>query len=359
MDKNKISKTCLYLSSLGLYSDEISYMVKKFEDPIFALETNILDGTLSMERKIRKKYLARSADLNTYLDFMDENKISYLTYFDDDFPPSLKQIPDPPMVLYYKGQLKTSRPGISVVGSRKCTDYGKWACQRMVEDLSDYGVSIISGLALGIDKVAHKTALDKGLYTLGVLGCGVDRIYPLANKTIFKRMEEEGCILSEFPLGTEPLAHHFPIRNRLISGLGLGLLVVEAKLKSGTLITAGFAADQGREVFAIPGNINSLFSQGTNALIRDGAKLVSCGKDIAEEFPDLIKVKEEAKKIQRDLSSLSSNEAKVYKALALDPLATDDLSRSLDLDIQTILSCLTLMELKGLVVELDGRWTIN
>lgn len=355
----KKSEEILFLSSLGLYSDEINYLINKYDSPIEILESNSLDQGIKLEDKIKKKYGARKNDFQSYREFMEENNISYLTIADQDYPQGLRDIDDPPSIIYINGRLDLSRPAISVVGSRKCTDYGKWACSKLIDGLSQYGISIISGLALGIDRISHERALDNGLYSLGVLGCGVDRVYPASNRGIFERMEASGGIISEFSLGTEPLPHHFPIRNRIISALGKGLLVIEAKEKSGTLITAGYAADQGRDVFALPGNINSQFSKGTNALIRDGAKIVTCVEDIIEEFPKLKIIKEEAEKIQKDKSKLDAHESRIYESLSLEPKSIDDLSRDLDMAMADLMSRLTMLELKGIVVELDGKWNIN
>lgn len=353
------SEEVLYLSSLGLYSDQIEYLFKTYENPVQMVDGGGLNPELIQEKNIIKKYSKNRNDFDAYRAFMEKNRISYLSIFDEDYPENLKNIENPPYILYIKGNLRPRGPGISVVGARKCTDYGKWVCEKLVRDLSDYGVDIISGLALGIDKIAHQTALDNGLYTIGVLGCGVDRVYPFSNKKLFERMEEEGAIISEFPLGTEPLPHHFPIRNRIISGLAMGLLVIEARVKSGTLITANLAADQGRDVFAVPGNINSQFSQGTNALIRDGAKLVSCVEDIVNEMPRLQEIKEEAVRVQRDLSSLDEVDLKIYETLALEAKAIDEIARVLKLAMPDLMSRLTLLELQGLLVELDGKWTLN
>lgn len=356
MDK---SKTILYLSSLGLYSNEIFYILDKYKNPIEVIKSGLMDENISIERSINKKYLKNRSDFNLYQEFMDKNSINYITFYDDDYPKSLKYIESPPAILYIKGKLDLSRLGISVVGARKCTEYGKWSCKHLVEGLSSYSLSIISGLALGIDRISHETALDNNMYTIGVLGCGVDRIYPYKNKSLFEKIEEKGAIISEFPLGAKPMAHHFPIRNRIISALGLGLLVIEAKVKSGTLITAGYAADQGKEVFAVPGNINSQFSKGTNCLIKDGAKLVMSVEDIIEELPEVKLLKEETLKIERDISSLNQEELKIYELISLNPLSIDELSRKVNIPIHQLMSMMTLLELKGVFIELDGKWNVN
>lgn len=353
------SEVVLYLSSLGLYSNEIAYIIDKYDNPIDIIKANELDKRIAVEKSINRKYLKNRSDFSTYQEFMLENNISYITSYDSEYPQALKLIETPPSILYIKGKLDFSKLFISVVGARKCTEYGKWACKHLVEGLGPYGLGVVSGLALGIDKVSHETALENDMYTIGVLGCGVDRIYPFRNKSVFEKMEERGAIISEFPLGSEPMAHHFPIRNRIISALGLGLLVIEAKLKSGTLITAGYAAEQGREVFAVPGNINSQFSKGTNALIKDGAKLVMSVEDIVEELPEVQLLRKEAMKIQRDISGLDENEKLVYQLVCLEALSLDELVAAIDLPVSKLMSILTLLELKGILVELDGKWNIN
>ena len=205
---------------------------------------------------------------------INKNAIDITTIYDEIYPERLKYIHDYPMVLYKKGKIKEEdQLSIGIVGSRKATSYGKWACEKFTKELVKMGVTIVSGLALGIDAIAHNIALEENGRTIAVLGNGIDTVYPKKNLSLYNEIEKAGVIISEFPLGTPPLSYNFPLRNRIISGLSLGIIIIEAKEKSGSLITATHALEQGKEVFALPGNINSIFSQGTNKLIKDGAKL--------------------------------------------------------------------------------------
>ena len=220
------------------------------------------------------------------LDTCGRLKIQLLTIRDAAYPARLRNIPDPPVVLYYKGMLPQcdSLPLISVVGTRKASAYGLTVAKRMGYQLSCCGGVVVSGMAYGIDGMAMRGALTAGAPVIGVLGCGVDVVYPLSNRHLFADVERSGCLLSEFPPGTPPVKWNFPKRNRIISGLCCGVLVVEAPEKSGALITARLAADQGRDVFVVPGNIDVASCAGSNALLRDGAIAVSSGWDILSEY---------------------------------------------------------------------------
>lgn len=223
------------------------------------------------------------------LSFCAREKIHILTYRDAGYCARLKNISDPPMVLYYKGHLPDwdASPVIGIVGTRKASAYGLTAAKRLGYQISRCGGIVVSGMAFGIDGMAMSGALTAGQSVIGVLGCGVDIVYPLSNKGLFADTEQYGCILSEFPPGTPPKNYNFPKRNRIISGLSCGVLVVEAPEKSGALITARQAAEQGRDVFAVPGNIDMPGFAGSNALLRDGAILVSSGYDVVSEYRSL------------------------------------------------------------------------
>ena len=215
-------------------------------------------------------------------------KLHILTCRDTQYPARLLHIPDPPLVLYYKGTLPdfNALPLIGVVGTRKATPYGLTMAKRLGQEIARCGGVVVSGMAGGIDSVAMKSALSAGAPVVGVLGCGADRIYPLSNRSLFADTERYGCILSEFPPGAEPFGWHFPRRNRIISGMSSGVLVVEAPEKSGALITADHAMEQGRDVFVVPGNLDQPTFVGNNKLLRDGGILVSSGWDILSEYAD-------------------------------------------------------------------------
>lgn len=202
----------------------------------------------------------------------EEMPIREISLKDEGFPELLRAIKNPPSTMYYKGNLNLcDTPCLAVVGARKATPYGKWAAYHIAKRAAEHGVTIVSGMASGIDSCGHMGALDAGGNTIAVLGCGPDICYPRTNRDLMNRISRAGLILSEYPPGSPPLQGQFPARNRIISGLSYGVLVAEASLRSGSLITAGLALDQGREVFAVPGNIDSIYSIGTNKLIQDGA----------------------------------------------------------------------------------------
>jgi DNA processing protein len=216
----------------------------------------------------------------------EEAGLRLLSYEDPEYPANLREIPDPPPVLFVRGRiLSEDQRAIAVIGSRRAGAYGIAVCDRLARSLVDHGFSIVSGMARGVDAAAHWAALDCGGRTVAVLGTGVDMVYPKGNRQLFERILERGVLLSEFLPGTQALAKNFPRRNRIISGMSLGVLVVEAAERSGTMITVNTALEQGREVFAVPGDIRSPLSRGTHQMIRSGAKLVERVEDILEEFP--------------------------------------------------------------------------
>lgn len=217
---------------------------------------------------------------------MEATGVRLVSFEDAEYPGNLREIPDPPPVLFVRGRIEPEdERAIAVIGSRKASAYGVSVCGRLVRALVDHGFSIVSGMAKGVDAAAHWAALDCDGRTLAVLGTGVDVVYPKANKQVFERVLDRGALLSEFLPGTEPFAKNFPRRNRIISGMALGVLVVEAAERSGTMITVRTALEQGREVFAVPGDVRSPVSRGTHRLIKEGAKLVEGIEDILEEFP--------------------------------------------------------------------------
>ena len=341
-------------------------------------------------------------------------KLQILTYQDAAYPNRLKNISDPPLVFYYKGRLPDfdGLPLIGVVGTRGASPYGLTAAKRMGYQIARCGGIVVSGMAFGIDGMAMRGALTGGGAVVGVLGCGAEQIYPVSNRSLFADTESYGCILSEFPPGTPPLARNFPKRNRIISGLSCGVLVVEAPEKSGALITARQAADQGRDVFVVPGNIDVPTFVGSNRLLRDGAIAVSHGWDIMSEyeaqFPDKIRKdmgqnqlsaspeelaqnaealaevgkvaqkpkKPAQKKIQKQeikkkdvdkaasspysdvndiLPKLSADEQTIVSAIGKEERLVDDVIAETGLPVGKVLAMLTLLEVKGVVKRLPGK----
>jgi len=290
------------------------------------------------------------------LSWADEIGVKFLTFDDGFYPANLKNISDTPPLLYMRGDLlPEDQKAIAVVGSRTFTSYGRKATERIVGHLAELEVTIVSGLARGIDAYAHRAALKAGGRTLAVFGCGLDRIYPSENRTLAQEILSSGAWLSEFPLGTEPLGANFPRRNRLISGLSLGVVVVEAGEKSGALLTAKEALEQNREVFAVPGDITKPTSRGTNFLIKQGAKLVTGLEDILEELKGL-GIKSEVKKAREKRQlSLSSEERKLYEALGETPFHIDKLAEAIERKTSEVSATLLGLELKGLVRQLPGK----
>jgi DNA processing protein len=269
--------------------------------------------------EIRKGPLEKAVEKE--LKLLKEIGGTIITLEDEAYPERLKAIYDPSPLLYVRGELKKEDAlAISIVGSRKTSPYGRWITEKVSQDLARHGVTIVSGMARGIDSVAHWGAISGGGRTLAVLGCGVDVIYPRENRNLFGQIIDHGAILSEFPMGSPPEGSHFPKRNRMISGLSLGVVVVQADTGSGSLITAGYALEQGREVFAIPGNVGAEGSRGTNQLIKEGAKLVESSEDILEEIlPQWRRGKETTQKAESPGRDLPEGERTLYELLG-EPL---------------------------------------
>ncbi len=293
-----------------------------------------------------------SVDLPRLLDEIEAAGTTILTWEDEAYPPYLVEIADPPPVLYLRGELQTrDQWAVAVVGTRRATAYGKHVTTQLAGDLARSGVTIVSGLARGIDAVAHQAALDVGGRTIAVLGSGIRNIYPPEHRRLADQIAASGAILSGFPPGTPPEAGNFPRRNRIISGLSLGALVVEAGTRSGALITANYALEQGRDVFAVPGPINARSSLGTNRLIQQGAKLVLSAADILEEL-NMTMVDEQ---VAAQLALPATHEeAQLLQLLSGHPQHVDELSRSAGLPVAQVSSALTMMQLKGMVRQVEG-----
>lgn len=296
------------------------------------------------------------------LDKVRQKGYQIVTMADLDYPTLLLQLPDPPPYLYVYGRLDNSRANIAVVGSRNATGYGITTTKNLCHDLALMQFAIISGMAKGVDTAAHQgTLLAKGK-TIAVLGSGMERVYPPENMELFHQIAEDGAVVSEFSMITEPEAHNFPSRNRIISGMSLGTVVVEASKISGSLITARLAAEQGREVFAVPGSIRSFKSMGTHSLLKQGAKLVEHAQDIAEELAHLVQPVEtdELPDTMDEAMLLNADESTVFNALEPYPVHIDDLKRKLSIEPGKLSSILLKLELKGIVDQAPGkRFSIN
>jgi DNA processing protein len=295
---------------------------------------------------------ARSAFADVESDRFSRSHARLVTLNCPDYPHLLREISDPPPYLYLYGTLNPEECCVAIVGSRRSSTYGRHVTERLARELAERGVTVVSGLARGIDTSAHQGALDGGGRTIGVLGCGIDILYPPENRELTARMAQRGAVLTEFPFGTAPLAENFPRRNRIVSGLVSGVLVVEASESSGSLITARLALDQGRDVFAIPGNINSSVSRGTNLLIREGAKLVMGIDDILEELPAW---KGTPVKAPQAAPQVSPAEEKVWRTLGETPLHIDEITVKSSLTVGEVSAILLRLELRGLVTQLPGK----
>ncbi|MFL7840388.1 MAG: DNA-processing protein DprA [Candidatus Promineifilaceae bacterium] len=311
---------------------------------------------LGFDKRAKKNLIQarKTLDLDQELEKVRSKNISILTWDSPDYPSYLREVDSPPPLLYVVGRFEEiDRWAVAVVGTRRVTPYGRQMTQEIVAGLVYNGVTIISGLARGVDAIAHKTALESGGRTIAVLGSGPDNVYPPEHRDLARQIVRgRGAVISEYPLGTEPDAKNFPPRNRIISGLSLGVVVIEAGERSGATITTKRALEQGREVFAVPGNLNSLASRGTNRLIQRGeAKLITNADDVLEEL-NLHMVFEHTA-VQKALPE-TEDEAALFEYLSGEPVHIDDLSRSTGLSSQVVSSTLTLLELKGIVRQVGG-----
>jgi DNA processing protein len=292
------------------------------------------------------------------LDWLAHEQRHLVTWLDADYPALLRQIPDPPLVLYVHGsRAALSLPQLAIVGSRNPTPLGRENAAAFARSLAERGLAITSGLALGIDAAAHRGALDAGGVTIAVCGTGLDRVYPPRNRELAHAIVARGALVSELPIGTPARPGNFPVRNRLISGLSLGVLVVEAALQSGSLITARLAGEQGREVFALPGSIHSPLARGCHALIRQGAKLVETAAHVLEELGPLAQVSLTTAPIAAPAEpKLAPSERRLLDCLGHDPTHVDVLIDRSGLTADTVSSILLQLELRGLVLAGPGGY---
>jgi DNA processing protein len=288
------------------------------------------------------------------LKLVEELNASLVTFTDKSYPNNLKQIYDPPALLYVRGDLQAKDDlAISMVGSRLSSSYGRMITERIAGDMARHGVTIVSGMARGIDSAAHRGALSAGGRTIAVLGCGVDIVYPPENRRLFEEITAHGAVISEFPMSTPPEGTNFPRRNRIISGLSLGVVVVQADSRSGSLITAGLALEQNRDVFAVPGNVGMARSRGTNRLIKQGAKLVESADDILEEI--LPRFQHQGLEPTDVKPSLEDEEERVFRIIEDEPAHIDSIIAQTGMDASRVSAILLQLELKGLVQQLPGK----
>jgi len=353
----------LLLSVDGIGPAKIRKLLAKFR----TIE-KILSSDLKSLREVVNENLARKIQkvngdrkkiesaLNKELNILSKINGEIITVWDDAFPSLLKKIYDPPLLLYTKGSFtKNDEYSIAIVGTRQPTNYGKIQTERIASELANQNITIVSGMARGIDSIAHKATLKAGKRTIAIIGSGLDVIYPPENKKLFDEISENGLIISEYELGMKPNAENFPKRNRIISGLSLGCIVVETGIAGGAMQTASFALDQNREVFAVPGNLNVKQSEGTNLLIQRGeAKLIRNSEDVLLELE--LKLKPIiGKNIQKPKIEMNLFEEKIISVLKNEPVQIDVIALSTNLNTSDCLVHLLSLEFKGLVKQLPGK----
>ena len=354
----------LYFNAIqGLGPVKGKALIDKFGTPenIFKATDNELAsvegiGTDLIE-KIRNK--EKWLDIKKEISLIQKSKVEILTFKNPKYPPLLKNIYSFPLLLYVKGkpQEQDYKMPIAIVGMRKASYYGKTVTEELAQNLACAGFSIVSGMARGIDTSAHLGALKNGR-TIAVLGSGLNYIYPRENKKLSEKISQNGALISEFPMNTPPDKLNFPRRNRIISGMSLGVVVVEAAERSGALITANLASEQGREVFAVPGKIDSNHSLGTHKLIQDGAKLVANWKDIASELACEIDWEKQSKTGKKYKITLEEFEEKIYTLLSTEPKQIDTIIKESQNNSPKILSILLSLELKGFIKQLPGKFFV-
>jgi len=349
--------------SCGVDSFYIDYLMKKFEGPegiYLAKENKIRECRVLSEKTLSKLlYMKKNIDPDKVLFNMQSKGIKFISKFSGSYPALLKAISNPPFGLFMLGTLPDfDRPWVSVIGTRKPTSYGKAVAYNLSGELAKKGIVIVSGMADGLDGIAHKAVLEKGGSTVAVLGCGVDICYPIINERIYEGIKKTGCIISEFPPAAAPDKWHFPYRNRIISGLSSAVVVIEAEVASGTAITVKNALEQGREVLAVPGNITSNKISGTNNLIREGAHVVTCAMYVLDAL-GIIEIWPENNSDEEIHNNghipLATNEETVYSLLSDEPAELDNIIKKTSLKPQFVMVALTKLKLAGIISELPGQ----
>ncbi|HLE18903.1 MAG TPA: DNA-processing protein DprA, partial [Syntrophales bacterium] len=364
----------------GVGNVAFTAIVKTFGSPkeVFDAPFNSLKEMPGIGKKVASqiKSFSNWQQVEKELAAARNQQVSIITCHDPLYPINLLNIYDFPPFLYVKGSLKEEDINIAVVGSRMASTYGKFSTERLCRELAINGITVVSGLARGIDTAAHRGSIAAKGRTIAVLGCGIDIVYPPENKELFTTIPLQGAIITEFPFGTPPNGPNFPARNRIISGLSLGVVVVEANEKSGSLITARTALEQGREVFAVPGSVDSAGSRGTNGLIKQGAKLIEDVYDILDEIMPQIEMKQkihipeaaEKTKSHKEIppaacrtsgnEDLTDKERNLLERISASPVTIDSLIAQTGERPGEILNNLLLLELKGLITQLPGKMFI-
>ncbi|MGE5843007.1 MAG: DNA-processing protein DprA [Deltaproteobacteria bacterium] len=358
--ENRVDWLALHLVP-GLGNMAFKKLLERFGDPaqVFRAASTDLAQVDGLRRQVVQGIVQRrfSQDPQVVLRDLEKHGARVLIFSEPAYPEPLREIHDPPMVLYVKGLAIPSKTTfVAVVGSRNSTPYGIKTAENLAQGLARRGLGVVSGLARGIDSAAHWGCIEGKGFSVGILGTGIDSVYPASNIKLFDAMAEKGAVITEFPLKTPPEPKHFPIRNRLISGLSRGVIVVEATMKSGSLITASVALEQGREVFAVPGSVHSFKSKGCHFLIKQGAKLVENADDVLDELGlNYAYAPKKDSYTEPVLPPLEESERRVYDLLGDYPLHIDDIVRQGNMEPGAASAVLMRMELKGIVRQLPGK----
>lgn len=344
----------------GIGQTKLTYLLDYFSDPMdiyYCEESELLKVSGLKPQDCCTILEGKSIDkIRVQLDKLDREKIQFYSYVDKEYPDKLRNIDDSPYGIYVLGSLPDPRkPTIAVIGTRNCSPYGREVARYFSSKLAQAGVQIISGMARGVDTYGHIGALEAGGYTMAVLGSGIDYCYPKENIELYMKLEEQGGIVSEYGPGTLPKAGHFPLRNRIISGLSDGILVVEAKEKSGSLITADQGLEQGKDIFAIPGRINDVLSAGTNRLIKYGAQMVTT----PEEILDYYHLSSSVNNPHSMPAELSSLEGSILACLKLEPMHINEVSQRIESDLGSTMQGLLQLKAKHLVSEIAKNYYIK
>ncbi len=362
----KIAWLSLYLIP-GLGNTVLKRLIERLGEPEAVFEAGLAElmNVEGMRRDIAKKIMARSLSTEAEEELRNAERCHarIIAYTDPSYPAFLREIYNPPILLYARGrEIPLAQTFVGVVGSRNPTHYGRKAAEAIAFGLARRGAGVVSGLARGIDSAAHRGCVRGNGFTIAVVGTGIDVVYPSSNKDLFKQIKANGVIISEFPIGTPPEPKNFPIRNRIISGLSRGTVVVEATRNSGSLITASLALDQGRDVFAVPGSIDSFKSTGTHFLIKQGAKLIENADDILDEFGFAGKgtagrgIPGDTGATHQDMDEF---EKKVYEIIGDYPMHMDNIVRLGKMEVGKVAGILMKMELEGTVKQLPGKMFVR
>ena len=364
MDSIEILSLIELMNVPGIGPARVRALVSHFRsvEAVLSATVTALCQAPGIERTLAENIHHREAGdfARRQMEILERQSASVMTFWDADYPSLLKRISDPPVLLFFLGTIAPiDQNAVAVVGTRAPTQYGKMVAEKLCGALAARGMTVVSGLARGIDTVAHQTAIKSGGRTLAILGSGLDVIYPAENQKLSAEITHSGAVLSEFAFGAKPDAVNFPRRNRIISGLSVGVVVIEAGLESGAMITANCALEHNREVFAVPGSIFSPKSAGPHQLIREGAKLVQEVDDILEEIhvqTDLFSgaVAEKPAVLELDVQSLS-----VYNLLSHEPIQIDELNRKLGLPASQLMAVLLDLEFKSIIKQLPGKYFVK